>query len=135
MLCACFCLLLCGMVLGYLYNLSGFCCCYCYAETMEYDRNFEFEGFEKYIDKWRGLLQRYNKEMNGASKGRQNEILVKFQKVRAFQANIVMQLSFQLDFLVVVGSCCVLNFSNCGTVCGLFSMAIICWAMCVHLPL
>jgi hypothetical protein len=67
---------------------------------MEYDCNFEFEGFEKYIDKWRGLLQRYNKEMNGASKGRQNEILVKFQKVRAFQANIVMQLSFQLEFLL-----------------------------------
>jgi RNA-dependent RNA polymerase len=81
---------------------------------MDYDRNFEFEGFEKYIDKWRGLLQRYNKEMNGASKGRQNEILVKYQKVRAFQANIVMQLSFQLEFLVVVGSCCVLNCSNCG---------------------
>ncbi len=135
MLCACFCLLLYGIILGYFYNLSGFCCCCCYAETMEYDRNFEFEGFEKYIDKWRGLLQCYNKEMNGASKGRQNEILAKFQKVRAFQANIVMQLSFQLEFLVVVGSCCVLNCSNCGTVHGLFSMTIICWAMCVHLPL
>ncbi|KAH8966338.1 hypothetical protein BDL97_03G020600 [Sphagnum fallax] len=71
-------------VLGQIYDMADISTNnlgYSHQETMEYDRNFEFEGFEKYIDKWRGLLQRYNKEINGASKGRQNEILVKFQKI------------------------------------------------------
>jgi RNA-dependent RNA polymerase len=71
-------------VLGQIYDMADISTDnlgYSHRETMEYDRNFEFEGFEKYIDKWRGLLQCYNKEMNGASKGRQNEILVKYQKI------------------------------------------------------
>ncbi|CAK9210508.1 unnamed protein product [Sphagnum troendelagicum] len=71
-------------VLGQIYDLADISTDnlgYSHQETMNYDPKFEYERFDKYVEKWRGLLQVYNKEMQGAAKDKQNDIIARYQKI------------------------------------------------------
>jgi len=66
-------------------------CCWHFPETMIYDPKFEYERFDKYVEKWRGLLQVYNKEMQGAAKDKQNDIVARYQKVKRLTSQSTCQ--------------------------------------------
>ena len=57
------------------------------AETIVYDPNFQYGRFDKYVDKWKGLLALYNKEMKGAKKEEQGRIIAKYQQVLQFPSS------------------------------------------------
>lgn len=48
---------------------------------MTYDPNFEYGQFGKYIEKWRGLLERYNLEMQKTPKDKRDALIARYNEV------------------------------------------------------
>ena len=77
------------------------------SETMYYDPNFEYGRFNKYIDRWRGLLLKYNVEMKESPKEKNNEIIAKYRQVRTGQTLLllfwrILFFGINADFLVLL---------------------------------
>jgi len=52
------------------------------AETIAYDPKFEYGRFERYKERWEGLLQQYNKDMQAALKNNeQDRVIAYYQEV------------------------------------------------------
>lgn len=53
------------------------------AETIAYDPKFEYGKFERYTERWQGLLQQYNKDMQAALKtNEQDRVNAYYQEVQ-----------------------------------------------------
>jgi len=75
------------------------------AETIAYDPKFEYGRFERYTERWEGLLQQYNKDMQAAFKNNeQDRVIAYYQEVP--QAYLIMSQTlkcFSFLLMIVVG--------------------------------
>lgn len=68
------------------------------AETIAYDPKFEYGKFERYTERWRGLLQQFNKDIKAAYKNdEQDQVIAYYQEVS------------YLMMLQLWNSCCLSN--------------------------
>lgn len=73
------------------------------AETIAYDPKFEYGRFERYTERWRGLLQQYNKDMQAAYKNNeQDRVIAYYQEVPYLMTFQVLKYVSSL-LMVVVG--------------------------------
>lgn len=72
-------------------------------ETIAYDPKFEYGKFERYTERWRGLLQQYNKDMKAAYKNNeQDQVIAYYQEVLEGQNKPITQVREEASALYVV---------------------------------